>query len=133
MGSLEIQADAAARLAVGPGEIERAAAADGQTGEDRVAVGQAVPLPRGSHRDLHAEALGQAQGLGTEYLLNTDQVGVDLLQHLGDPVEVHAAVEPRALVDIVAGDGEGHVLSIPGQASATKKKPRGRAGGHALQ
>ena len=102
---LEVQPDAAAGLAVGPGEVERAAAANGQTGEDRVAVGQAVPLPRGPHRDLHAEALGEAQGLGPEHLLQAHQVGVDLLQHLGDPVEVHAAVEPRALVDVVAGDG----------------------------
>ncbi len=128
-GHLEIQADAAARLAVGPGEVERAAAADGQAGEDRVAVGQAVPLPRGAHRDLHAEALGQAQGLGPEHLLDAHQVGVDLLQHLGDPVEVHAAVEPRALVDVVAGDGQGHAPSIPGQATATKKKPRARTRG----
>jgi hypothetical protein len=94
---------------------------DGEPREHRVAVGETVPLPGRAHGDLHAQPLGQAQGLGPEHLLQADQVGVDLLQHLRDAVEIDAAVEPRALVDVVAGDGEDHASSIPGQATRVQE------------
>ncbi len=65
--------------------------------------------------------------LGLEYLLDAHQVGVDLLQHLGDPVEVHAAVEPRALVDVVAGDGKGHAPQHTGPGNRDQAEAAGPA------
>src|SRR6185503_16829501 len=121
VGQGQIQPDAAARLAVRAGEVEGAAAPHGEAGEDRVAVQLAVPLPGRPHRHLHAEPLGEAEGLRTEHLLHADQVGVDLPDDVRDPIEIHAAVETGALVDVVAGDREVHGSSIPVRATGVQE------------
>ena len=41
-------------------------------------------------------------------LLQRDHVGVQLAQHRDDPLGIAASVEPHALVDVVAGEGELH-------------------------
>ena len=83
-------------------------AVDGESGEHRIAVGRGLAHPDRPHGHAHAEAIGQLLGLRPEDLLDAHQVGVDLLQDAGDSVQVDAAVQPLALVDVVAGDAELH-------------------------
>ena len=121
---LQIEPDAAARLAVGLREIEDAGIPDREPGEHRVAIGEAVALPGRPHRHLDAEALGERVRLRPVHLLEADQVRVDLPQDLRDAVQIHPPIEPGALVDVVAGHREGHWPQHTGPRRRSPRKPR---------
>ena len=110
VGHRQVEPDPAPGLPLGPRQIEGVAAVDGKTGEHGVAVGDGRPVMGRAHGHVHAEALGQRVGLGVKDFLEPDEVGVDLLQHGGDPIELHAPIQAAPLVDVVAGHGEDHVL-----------------------
>jgi Glycosyl hydrolases family 15 len=110
----QVETNAAAGLPLGPREIEGLVPLDGQPRQHGVPIGQAVHLGGRPHGQLHAEPFGQLIGLGTKHLLDADQIGVDLLEDIGDPHDVHAPVEARAAMDVVARHRELHTRNATG-------------------
>src|SRR5262249_56011954 len=51
-------------------------------------------------------------GLRAQERLDGDEVGVDLLEHVGDALEIHAPIETGAAMDVVARHREVHTKTL---------------------
>jgi len=117
---VEVDAHAASRLAHAKAQVAPPGAEHWQPAQDHVAVDPGAVRARRAHDELrHLEPGRQIRGLIgvgnavlTDHLLKADDVGVDLADDVGDPVEVTAAVQSHSAMDVVAHDGEvSHVAS----------------------
>src|SRR5256712_8176345 len=96
-----------------PREASALRAEDGHGREPGVAVGPRAVRARHAHDERHAELQREVRPLVAgfparlaDHFLEPDHVGRRLCDHVGDPVEVQAAVEADAPVDVVAHDRE---------------------------
>ena len=108
---VEVHAEAPAGLARTLRQIAARRGEDGQPREHGVAVRPRPVGARLAHHALHAERRREVRHLVAsgaarlaDHLLEPDHVGRGLGDHVGDPVEVQAAVQPDAPVDVVAHD-----------------------------
>src|SRR5262249_35460923 len=108
----EVETNATPRLTARPPGGEGGTAMNGQAGRHRGGVRQAVALWRGPQGELHLEPLGEGLGLWAQHLLDAHEVGVDLLEHVGDALEIHAPIETGAAMDVVARNREVHTKTL---------------------
>ena len=110
VAEVEIGALAGARLARAPRQVVLAVVHDRKAAEDDVAEEMLAQLPHRRHHPAHAERRADLLGLAgarrprADHLLQRDDVGVDVAQHLGDPRRDDAAVHAAAAVDVVGRD-----------------------------
>src|SRR5438093_33934 len=86
----------------------------GEAGQTSAHGGAVRPRPVGARLTHHALHAGRRRAVRdlvasgaarlADHLLEPDHVGRGLGDHVGDPVEVQAAVQPDAPVDVVAHD-----------------------------
>ena len=113
---VQVDAKAASRLTHAAAQVAPARSQHGQAGEDDVAVRPGPVRPGLAHDDLrHVEPRRQVRGLigvrhafFADHFLQAHDVGRDLRDDVGDPVQVATAVESDTAVDVVAHDGEVH-------------------------
>src|SRR5215813_7105113 len=55
---------------------------------------------------------GEGLGLRAQHLLDAHEVGVDLLEDVGDALEIHAPIETGAAMDVVARNGKVHTKTL---------------------
>src|SRR2546428_125085 len=111
---VEVHPQGPAGLARAPRQVAALRAEDGHAREHGVAVGPRAVRARHAHDERHAELQREVRPLVAgfparlaDHFLEPDHVGRRLCDHVGDPVEVQAAVEADAPVDVVAHDREG--------------------------
>src|SRR5262245_18222874 len=103
-----VDTDPPPRLSCRPGEIERVAIENGQPAEDGVPVLEPARCLGGTHDEPCPETIGQYLRLGEEDFLDADQIGADLREDIGDPSNIHAAIETRGPMDVVGRDRGDH-------------------------
>ncbi len=100
-----------ARLVIRYREVDRAGRGDRKAGQDCVGETSAMTAGAGAENDLAAGRLGEIGRLvvveagwrGASDLLQTGNVGIDLVQHGRDPRRVVTAVDPDAAMNVVSG------------------------------
>jgi hypothetical protein len=109
---VQLHVQRAAGLAPVVGEIQLAHLADGQPGQQGIAVVTIPPLHGGAGDRLQVGQVGQELHLrrlavraqARVHLLQRQHVGVQLLDHPGDATGIVPAIVADAAVDVVRGD-----------------------------
>ena len=123
----DVDAQTPARFAQAVAEIVTDRSDHRQPGQDRVAVRAVAVRTRLPHHQLHAQLARQVRRLVrhghdvavlTDDLLQSDDVRIHLGDDDADAVEVAAAIEPHAAVDVVGGDRDRrHAAGSPSTTS----------------
>jgi hypothetical protein len=116
---VDVHPHAAARFPLVAREVALVRVRDGQPAQHHIAVSLAPEQSHRVHHPAHAEQSAERRGLAvflgpaTDHLLQSDHIGVEARQDLGDAVHAGAAIHAAALVDVVGGQAE-----MPGGADA---------------
>src|SRR5262249_33200148 len=113
-----VDAQGAAWLARAMTQVTARVAADGQPGKDGVSVvAFGSEGTRDAHDELHPQALGEIRRLvgalvaGNPYdLLQSDDVGADLRDDVGNAIDVAATIEPLTAMDVVGRNDDLHAV-----------------------
>ena len=110
---VEVDTQASAGLAGAEAQVLDRPTQDGQPAQHRVTVRATAVKPRDAHDEPHAQPVGEVRrlvlagrALLADDLLQADDVGSDLRDDAGDPIEVETPIEAPPAVDVVAADDD---------------------------